>query len=41
MKDLSEYDDIITYCDICKCEDCPRMGDDCDGEFDYDEESDD
>lgn len=26
------YDeDIITYCDIYKCEDCPRCGDDCDG----------
>ena len=27
-----EYDDIVTYCDIYKCSDCPRMGDDCDGE---------
>ena len=30
-----EYDmnetDIVTYCDIYKCEDCPRYGDDCDG----------
>ena len=23
--------DIITYCDINTCEDCPRYGDDCDG----------
>lgn len=23
--------DIVTYCDIYKCEDCPRYGDDCDG----------
>ena len=30
---MSIYDeyDIITYCDIYKCEDCPRYGDDCDG----------
>ena len=36
------YDeDIITYCDICKCEDCPRCGDDCDGEWDEDEEQED
>jgi hypothetical protein len=27
-----EYDDVVTYCDINKCSDCPRMGDDCDGE---------
>ena len=24
-------DDIITYCDIYECNDCPRYGDDCDG----------
>lgn len=23
--------DIVTYCDINTCEDCPRYGDDCDG----------
>ena len=30
-----ESEDIerISYCDINKCEDCPRMGDDCDGEY--------
>ena len=22
---------MITYCDIYKCEECPRYGDDCDG----------
>ena len=27
-----EYDDIVKYCDVCKCSECPRMGDDCDGE---------
>lgn len=32
MKYRDEYDDVITYCDIYKCEDCPRCGDDCDGE---------
>lgn len=24
--------DIVTYCDVNTCEDCPRYGDDCDGE---------
>ena len=29
---MSRFDpEIITYCDINKCEDCPRYGDDCDG----------
>ena len=28
-----EYDDVRTLCDIYKCSDCPRYGDDCDGEF--------
>ena len=23
--------EIVTYCDIYKCSDCPRYGDDCDG----------
>lgn len=23
--------DIVTYCDIYNCEDCPRYADDCDG----------
>ena len=27
----NEYDNVVTYCDIYKCDDCPRMGDDCDG----------
>lgn len=27
-----EDDDIVTFCDIYKCSECPRMGDDCDGE---------
>lgn len=33
------YDDIVTYCDVVDCcEDCPRYGDDCDGEEeDYDD----
>ena len=26
--------DIVTYCDINTCEDCPRYGDDCDGRGD-------
>lgn len=29
---MSRYDpERITLCDIYKCEDCPRRGDDCDG----------
>ena len=35
--DPLEYDDIRTYCDIYKCEECPRCGDDCDGELDDEE----
>ena len=26
--------ETITYCDIYKCKDCPRYGDDCDGDAD-------
>ena len=26
-------DDVITYCDIYHCSECPRYGDDCDGEW--------
>lgn len=37
MYDYLDYDDIRTYCDIYRCEDCPRCGDDCDGEFDEEE----
>lgn len=25
--------DLITFCDITDCKDCPRYGDDCDGEW--------
>lgn len=35
----NEYD-VPTYCDICKCSDCPRCGDDCDGEREDDDERD-
>ena len=35
--DPLEWDDIKTYCDIFDCSDCPRCGDDCDGEF-YEED---
>lgn len=30
---MSKYDeyDIVRYCDVCKCADCPKYGDDCDG----------
>ncbi len=30
--------EIITYCDIYKCHDCPKYGDDCDGNFEDDED---
>ena len=23
--------DVVTYCDVYECDECPRMGDDCDG----------
>ena len=36
--DPLEYDDIRTICDVCDCDDCPRMGDDCDGRDDGGEE---
>lgn len=26
--------DIVNYCDIYDCKDCPRYGDDCDGDGD-------
>lgn len=33
-----EYD-RVTCCDVCDCIDCPRYGDDCDG--DWEDEDDD
>ncbi len=36
-----EYDDIRTICDVCDCDDRPRMGDDCDGRDDEEEDDDD
>lgn len=30
--------DVRTLCDIYDCSDCPRMGDDCDGKGDDDDE---
>lgn len=36
-----EYDDVRTICETMEsCEDCPRMGDDCDGK-DFEEDPDD
>ena len=29
--------DDVAYCDIYACKDCPRYGDDCDGEEEDDE----
>lgn len=28
--------ETITYCDIYNCKDCPKYGDDCDGEIEED-----
>ena len=34
-----DYDDIRSYCDIMdNCAECPRMGDDCDGNFDEEDD---
>lgn len=30
--------DVVTYCDIYDCRECPRYGDDCDGEFDEEDD---
>ena len=38
MYPIDEYDDIRTYCDIYSCRECPRCGDDCDGELDEEED---
>ena len=32
--DYLDYDDVTSYCDVYDCDDCPRMGEDCDGEWD-------
>lgn len=31
---MYEYDDVTKWCDIYKCEECPRYADDCDGDPD-------
>lgn len=30
--------DRVTYCELYECSACPRYGDDCDGDFDYEDE---
>lgn len=30
--------DRVTYCELYECSACPRYGDDCDGDFDYENE---
>lgn len=35
MKYIGDQE-IVTYCDIFKCSECPRYGDDCDGREDDD-----
>lgn len=32
--------DFVTYCEVCKCKDCPRYGDDCDGRDEEDDDDD-
>ena len=34
----NDYDEVITYCDIYTCDECPRCGDDCDGDFEDEDE---
>ena len=36
---FDEYD-IPSLCDIYKCEECPRYGDDCDGKGEWEDEDD-
>lgn len=36
--DLYDPYDIVTYCDIYDCKDCPRYGDDCDGKGEDEDE---
>ena len=31
-------DDRVTYCELYECSACPKYGDDCDGDFDYENE---
>ena len=38
MSRFDDYDDVVTYCDIYSCKECPRCGDDCDGERDEEED---
>ena len=30
--EMDPIEDIVRYCDVYKCSECPKMGDDCDGE---------
>jgi len=32
--------DLVSYCEVCKCKDCPRYGDDCDGNDEEDDDDD-
>lgn len=37
--DPLEYDDVRTLCDVIdNCDGCPRMGDDCDGRYEEEED---
>lgn len=35
-----DYDDVRSICEINTCDDCPHMGDDCDGRGDEEEDDD-
>ena len=41
VRDSYWDDDYVSICDVNDCKDCPRYGDDCDGDFDDEEEEDD
>lgn len=34
------YDEYVSYCDIYSCSECPRYGDDCDGNGEEEDEDD-
>lgn len=35
--DVVKECEVVTLCDIYDCKDCPRYGDDCDGELEEEE----
>lgn len=37
MDSLIGEEEVITYCELFKCNECPKYGDDCDGKEDDDD----